>query len=148
MSQGRIEQIGTPEEVYDRPANRFVMEFLGSVNLFHRRTEHPNSEHTGSDHTGSEHTTADAHVLEVTRTALIRPHDISITRHPTGDHAPVRVTHISAAGPVVRIQLTRTDTGDDLEAELSRDEYRSTPLKVGDTAYAGPRHAALADYTI
>jgi sulfate transport system ATP-binding protein len=139
MSQGRIEQIGTPEEVYDRPANRFVMEFLGSVNLFHRRTEHASTDHPGTDQSLPE---------SAPRTALIRPHDISITRHPTGDHAPVRVTHISAAGPVVRIQLTRTDTGDDLEAELSRDEYRSTPLKVGDTAYAGPRHAALADYTI
>jgi sulfate transport system ATP-binding protein len=134
MSQGRIEQLGTPEEVYDRPANRFVMEFLGSVNLFHRRTEHGPAEHSANAEPG--------------RAALVRPHDISITRQPFGEHAPVRVSHISAAGPVVRIQLTRTDTGDDLEAELSRDEYRSTPLKVGDSAYAGPRHAALADYTI
>src|SRR3954452_6985501 len=34
MNQGRIEQVGTPEEVYHRPANPFVMKFLGQVNLF------------------------------------------------------------------------------------------------------------------
>jgi iron(III) transport system ATP-binding protein len=33
MSAGRIQQIGTPEEVYRSPANRFVAEFVGRVNL-------------------------------------------------------------------------------------------------------------------
>ena len=37
MNQGRIEQIGTPEEVFDHPATPFVMDFLGNVNLFHGR---------------------------------------------------------------------------------------------------------------
>src|SRR5215216_514730 len=35
MSAGRIQQIGTPEDVYRRPANRFVAEFVGRVNLIH-----------------------------------------------------------------------------------------------------------------
>ena len=35
MNKGRIEQIGTPGEVYDHPAGPFVYEFLGHVNLFH-----------------------------------------------------------------------------------------------------------------
>ncbi len=34
MSQGRIEQIGTPTEVYDHPATSFVYDFLGNVNRF------------------------------------------------------------------------------------------------------------------
>ena len=34
MSRGRIEQIGTPEEIYRAPHNRFVAEFLGSANIF------------------------------------------------------------------------------------------------------------------
>jgi sulfate transport system ATP-binding protein len=33
MNQGRIEQVGTPDEVYDRPATPFVLQFLGDVNL-------------------------------------------------------------------------------------------------------------------
>ncbi|MCS7046627.1 MAG: sulfate ABC transporter ATP-binding protein, partial [Gemmataceae bacterium] len=37
MNEARIEQIGSPEEVYHHPANPFVMKFLGQVNLFHGR---------------------------------------------------------------------------------------------------------------
>ena len=39
MNQGRIEQVGTPEEVYDQPATPFVYDFLGNVNLFHGRID-------------------------------------------------------------------------------------------------------------
>ena len=39
MRDGRIEQEGTPEEVYHHPASEFVMDFLGNVNLFHGRIE-------------------------------------------------------------------------------------------------------------
>ncbi|MEO6566261.1 MAG: ABC transporter ATP-binding protein, partial [Casimicrobiaceae bacterium] len=35
MDQGVIQQVGTPMELFDHPANRFVAQFVGSVNLFH-----------------------------------------------------------------------------------------------------------------
>jgi putrescine transport system ATP-binding protein len=34
MSKGRVLQVGSPEEVYEHPANRFVADFIGNVNLF------------------------------------------------------------------------------------------------------------------
>ena len=37
MSKGRVLQIGTPQEVYEHPANRFVADFIGNVNLFEGR---------------------------------------------------------------------------------------------------------------
>ena len=40
MNEGRIEQVGAPDEVYDHPATPFVLQFLGDVNLFHGRSEH------------------------------------------------------------------------------------------------------------
>ena len=39
MNGGRIEQIGTPQEVFHQPASEFVMHFLGNVNVFHGRLE-------------------------------------------------------------------------------------------------------------
>src|SRR6202041_1472591 len=39
MNRGRIEQLGTPEEVFEHPANAFVMDFLGNVNVFHGRVQ-------------------------------------------------------------------------------------------------------------
>src|SRR5205823_7877033 len=35
MNRGRIEQTGTPEEIFDKPASPFVMDCLGNVNVFH-----------------------------------------------------------------------------------------------------------------
>lgn len=37
MSKGRVLQVGSPEEVYEHPANRFVADFIGNVNLFEGR---------------------------------------------------------------------------------------------------------------
>ncbi len=37
MSKGRVLQVGTPEEVYEHPASRFVADFIGNVNLFNGR---------------------------------------------------------------------------------------------------------------
>jgi putrescine transport system ATP-binding protein len=37
MSKGRVLQVGTPEEVYEYPANRFVADFIGNVNIFEGR---------------------------------------------------------------------------------------------------------------
>ena len=39
MEAGRIQQIGTPDEIYEQPANRFTAEFIGSVNLFEGNIE-------------------------------------------------------------------------------------------------------------
>ncbi|MDX9975564.1 MAG: sulfate ABC transporter ATP-binding protein, partial [FCB group bacterium] len=39
MNEGRIEQVGSAEEVYHHPANPFVYKFLGDVNLFHARSQ-------------------------------------------------------------------------------------------------------------
>ncbi|MDT7515338.1 ABC transporter ATP-binding protein [Rhodoferax mekongensis] len=37
MSKGRVLQVGSPEEVYEHPANRFVADFIGNVNIFEGR---------------------------------------------------------------------------------------------------------------
>ena len=39
MNRGRVEQLGTPEELYDRPATRFVADFIGTTNLLHGTVE-------------------------------------------------------------------------------------------------------------
>lgn len=39
MNKGKIEQIGTPEEVYDKPASRFTAEFIGNMNFINKEDE-------------------------------------------------------------------------------------------------------------
>src|SRR5438034_1507571 len=97
MNKGKIEQIGTPDEVYDKPANKFVYNFLGNVNLFHGRV-----------HGGQVELHASGNGDASPPTVYVRPHDIDLTRAPAGESPiAVRVDHISPVGPIVRLHLER-----------------------------------------
>ena len=136
MNKGVIEQVGTPEEVYDRPATPFVYNFLGNVNLFHGRV------HDGRVQLGAMELSAPEHAALADQPAVgyVRPHDLEIERQYS-DSASVEaiVRHIHPVGPVVRVELERGDTFEALDAELSRDVYQSLALKVGETVFVRPR---------
>ena len=122
MNQGRIEQVGTPTEVYDNPANAFVYQFLGDVNLFHERI-------------GFNHPTA----------AYVRPSELDITKHSggqgsAGSAVTASIRYIGSAGPVVRLELARLDNGGLLDAEITRERYRELDLKIGDQVDLTPRN--------
>jgi sulfate transport system ATP-binding protein len=149
MNQGRIEQEGTPEEVYEHPANPFVFNFLGSVNLFHGRV------HAGEAQIGalSVPTPEHASALDQRAIAYVRPHDLEVVRHKNGGTSiPAAVRHISPVGPVIRLELQRADTGDLIEAELTRERYRELELRAGESVFVKPRKLKVfvdeADYSI
>src|ERR1700688_2573573 len=48
MNEGRIEQVGSPDDVYHRPITPFVYNFLGNVNLFHGRIDEETPIHEGA----------------------------------------------------------------------------------------------------
>ena len=118
MNHGRIEQVGTPLDVYDNPANAFVYQFIGDVNLFHQRSE------TANPPAG----------IPSSPAAFVRPHELDLSRHTNGrsDAVVATVRNIGAAGPVVRLELQREDTGSSLDAEISRERFRDLNLSVGD----------------
>ncbi|WP_458250488.1 sulfate/molybdate ABC transporter ATP-binding protein [Geobacter anodireducens] len=135
MNRGRIEQVGTPAEVYDQPANPFVFDFLGSVNLFHCRTGQGQQART---------TTPEAAV------GYVRSHDIEVERSQTADAVEAQVRHIQSVGPAVRVELLVRGTGKTVEAELSRDGAERLALSPGETVYARPRRIQtfVEDYQI
>jgi len=116
MNQGKIEQSGTPAEVYDNPANAFVYQFLGDVNLFHGR-------------------------------AYVRPSELDLARLPEFSAGAIvaSVRFIAAAGPTVRVELQREDTGVSLDAEITRDRFRELALAVGDKVSVTPRNLRVFD---
>ena len=122
MDHGKIEQVGTPAEVYDNPANAFVYQFLGDVNLFHGRAE-----------------SSDPSV------AYVRPYELEITSPSDARQGAVmaKVRHIAATGPAVRLELLRDDTGQALEAEITRDRYRQLHLSIGDTVGVTARNVRV-----
>ncbi|MCC2668734.1 MAG: sulfate transporter, ATPase subunit [Armatimonadetes bacterium] len=148
MNQGRVEQAGTPEEVYEHPANPFVFNFLGNVNLFHGRV------HDGEATMGPLAISAPEHAGALDQPAIgyVRPHDLEVVRHKNGGTSiAAAVRHISPVGPVIRLELQRADTGDLIEAELTRERYRELALTTGENVFVKPRKLKVFvddDYSI
>ncbi len=136
MNHGKIEQIGTPDDVYEQPANPFVMNFLGSVNVFHGRV------HNGEAHLGPPAASAPV--------SYVRPHELDITRQPGSDSGVEAVVrYIHAVGPTVRLELDRGN-GVQLDAELTRERFQELGLKTGEIIFATPRklQTFTDDYSI
>jgi sulfate transport system ATP-binding protein len=146
MNEGHIEQVGTPDEVFHQPANAFVMDFLGNVNLFHGRVEGGKAVF-GSlviDPPGGLQIEGDIARL------LIRPYDLELQSNGQERQGlRARVTRVQSAGPVVRIELT-SDTDQPIYVEMSHDRFRQEPRAVGDEVYVTPRNSRLFvdDYRI
>ena len=147
MNAGRVEQVGSPSDVYERPANPFVYDFLGNVNLFRGRVCKGRLQSGGVALAAPEHAgTADAPAV-----GYVRAHDIDVHRHPAGDSSlAATVRHVHAVGPVVRLTLARHDGGDPVEAELSRERYGKLAVKAGEDVYLVPRNVQVfvEDYAI
>jgi sulfate transport system ATP-binding protein len=140
MNEGRIEQIGTPDEVYEHPASPFVYKFLGKVNLFHGRLHRGRAWIGGIEIDAPEHTEAE----ELSAVAYVRPHDIHVDKvgnalNGEGTIA-AHVAHILSIGPVVRLELMRDDGKDKelIEVEISRERFRELQLTRGDQVFIKP----------
>ncbi len=122
MNHGRVEQTGTPDEVYENPATPFVHDFLGSVNIL------------PSDRGES----------------YVRPHDLVIARSRTAaEEMEAVVTEVRAVGPVVRVAV-QLAAGGVAHAELTRSVHRDLALTVGETVFLHPRNQRVytEDYSI
>ena len=140
MNGGQLEQVGTPEEVYDHPATPFVYNFLGRVNLFHARL------HDGRAFIGEVPVEATNHHAEPGPVvAYVRPHEIEVDRSelPDGSAVTAQVMRIQAIGPVVRLDLKRNDADELIEAEMTKERYQELRLLVGEQVAIRPRNVRL-----
>ena len=147
MNEGRIEQIGTPDEVYDHPANPFVFNFLGNVNLFHGRVR------DGQVHLGESSFSVPGQSLvkDAPAVAYVRPHEMKVRNYSNGEASlPALVRHVNSAGPVVRVELERADDGSPFAVELTREESKGVNLQSGARVYVELRNLRLfkEDYSI
>ncbi|CBS88785.1 sulfate/molybdate ABC transporter ATP-binding protein [Azospirillum lipoferum] len=122
MNQGRIEQIGTPAEVYDHPASAFVYEFLGQVNRFDCTVE-GGLAHVGG---GALRIPTEGGV-QGPAVAYVRPHDLGVTPAAAG---PGRISGIHVVGPDARIEIDLAGLA--LEAEMDRERLATLGIAAGD----------------
>ncbi len=148
MNQGRIEQEGTPTEVFQHPANAFVMDFLGNVNLCHGRVEGGKAVFGSWVLDYPEGGKANGRPLRL----LVRPHDLEIHAQPNGRPThPARNYRILTAGPQVKIELVNK-SGELVNVEMAHDRFRDMRIETGAEVYVSPRDARVfmedADYSI
>ena len=129
MNEGRIEQVGTPDQVYDHPASPFVLQFLGDVNLFHGRTEHAPGGGTAA---------GDA--------VYVRPHELEILADAPGPgHQawPATLSQTLTVGAHTRIEFKRDGDEGYLDVELLRSDYTALrdrlQLQRGSRVWLRPR---------
>jgi sulfate/thiosulfate transport system ATP-binding protein len=140
MNEGKIEQSGTPEEVYDRPATPFVYGFLGDVNLFHGRI------HQGRVNIGDHDFAAPewANARDQAGVAYVRTYDVQLAPSPTGASSLAAIVrHVRAFGPVVRLELDREDGGGAIEAHVPRDRFEGLELTRGSRVYVSPTNVRV-----
>ena len=135
MNQGRIEQVGAPVEVFERPANAFVMDFLGNVNVFKGHVERGKAVLSGIELPYPDYTEAETREASV----YIRPHELAIERNKHESSLEAKVVHVNAAGSRTKVELWAIEPGVSISAELSTERFAELQLKSGDTVHVAPR---------
>jgi sulfate transport system ATP-binding protein len=138
MNHGHIEQQGSPQEVFERPLTPFVMNFLGSVNIFHGRVE------SGKALLGPLAIDYPAHTDPTPQPAAgyARPYELDMSRtESTGGLWATAVT-ITQAGSVARIELADAERRP-IHVELSRERYFELAPCAGERFYVTPRNVRV-----
>ena len=157
MNSGRVEQIGSPQQVWDHPASPFVYGFLGDVNLFHGRA-HEVEMLIGEDHHGVRLDSPEHHGAQDAKAfAYVRPHDLDVQRYVRNANQtsnggqrgiPAKLVRAIVVGPIARLELLPLDasaagSGDVIEAQISAQEFNEKGFRDGETLVLTPRKARV-----
>ena len=133
VNKGKIEQQGSPQEVYDHPAHAFVYNFLGNVNVFHGRVK------DGKVVLGESPTEAQPGLAtndEKTGQAFIRPHEIGVSRTRTSESDLVGVIRdIRLMGGQIGLELECQGFSNLIEAQIPREIFNTLQLTKDETVF-------------
>ena len=124
MNKGRIEQVGSAAEIYDRPATPFVMSFIGPVNVL------PRTARLFQDNR------FDAASAEV----FLRPHDVMVDTYPNESKTTAIVSRIVHLGWEIEIELVLED-GQSFKAVLTREKFDQLGIQPQQLVYVKPKRA-------
>jgi sulfate/thiosulfate transport system ATP-binding protein len=134
LNHGKIEQKGTPSEIYDNPSNDFVSRFIGQTNVFHLEKD------------DSAWLKSAGIVLDDPRgiTAHVRPHNIAVEKQTENSITPVFLKDWQHLGATIRLELSREGTngsGKIIYAEMPNEQFRQLELNKGDKVSLFIKHA-------
>ena len=111
LAGGRVVQVGSPAEIYEHPANSFVMGFVGAVT-----------------NVGGQ---------------LVRPHDIAFSLVPLPDSVAARVRRVVRMGFEVRVEMSVEGSGDEVWAQVTRDQADDLSLRTDAVVHLTARPDAV-----
>ncbi|MBI3760206.1 MAG: TOBE-like domain-containing protein, partial [Deltaproteobacteria bacterium] len=139
MNKGRIEQVGAAAEVFHNPANEFVMNFLGNVNVFERHVAAGQPAENVIEFQCADELPAGLQPAKV----FIRPHDLDVdTQRGDGFSLECRVHHINAAGPQTKLDI-QTESGEWVHVVIPHERFQSLGIRPGATVFVHPRHVRV-----
>ena len=158
INQGKIEQEGTPQQVWDNPASPFVYGFLGDVNLFKGRAK--DGQVYLED--GMQLESSEAHgAVDKNAFAYVRPHELDVERYSPGQNTDgngrqtglvVQLSRAIVVGPIARLELIPSedhqskDNADPehlIEAQIPAQQFHAMGLREGETLVVTPRRAKV-----
>ena len=148
INQGRIEQSGSPQDVWDHPASPFVYSFLGDVNLFHGRAQ------GGEVSVGGLRIDAPEHrdVADGKAMAYVRPHEFDLAPWVEGGNGiAATITRAIVVGPTARLELEplashaahAAASPAVIEVHMPAPQFQATGLREGGRVLATPRNVRL-----
>jgi len=124
MNKGKVEQVGTPAQIYDHPASAFVMSFIGPVNVLPSSSKIFQS--SGFDSVNPE--------------VFLRPQDVIVEKVANGTTAPAKVNRVIHLGWEIQVELA-LDDGQIVTAHLTRDRFDELKLEPQERVYVKPKDA-------
>jgi sulfate transport system ATP-binding protein len=119
MHQGRIEQVGSPRQIYDHPATPFVMKFIGPVNVLScplpQLSKHPPFPSDQDE-------------------ILLRPHDLTLETHSSSSGLSARIQRIVYLGWQVQVEL-QLQQDQTLQVHLDPETFHRLNLHTDQRVY-------------
>ncbi|KRE88532.1 sulfate ABC transporter [Frateuria sp. Soil773] len=138
MNQGRIEQIGTPEAIYQKPATPFVCKFIGKANHLPLRRVQGRLDAGGWTPGDDPWQGVPARAV-----AYVRPEQLALDVPETAPGWTARLRHVYPAGGIAHLELAVDALAQVLEADIAAEELARCGLQPGAVLRVAPRSAAI-----
>lgn len=142
MRNGKIEQVGRPAEIFENPANPFVMDFLGHVNVFQGQ-ETPEGPRLAAYRKKEDN-------LDKGSWVYVRPHELDIQKQESQGALPGKIAQILPAGVITRVILEDMASAARIQVDLHESRARELSLKVEQRVWITPHRVRTfeTDYSI
>ncbi|MBD3881786.1 ABC transporter ATP-binding protein [Phormidium tenue FACHB-886] len=142
MDHGHIDQIGTPDEIFQAPASRFVARFVGDNNIFVGTVSGVAMEETGAivrldvDGIGTFFCKGQTANPGMTAACCVRSDSIDLLPYPPADPAApnqltARIVLIEFTGYITRVSLMAESTGQEIVYKVRSSEWMRQPVPEG-----------------